>query len=129
MTNPNNGRPVQMPMPEIIAGSERLAVQFESWDETTTVSEATDMVRRLAKELDRCSAYASQMWHQLDHLAAYLREDIARNSGVQTVLRDDSQRTKWADLYATTLSLLAGARGDNGFGAEQAHSELQRLDR
>lgn len=122
MTNPNDGLPVTMPVPEVLEGSNPFVPELDRWDDGTTANEMMHTVRRMATHLDAASAYGKQLWHHLERVATYLREDIAHGTGEVA-----GGRERWAQLYATTLQLLSSPHGDNGFGAEQAQLELQNL--
>jgi hypothetical protein len=125
MTNPNNGTPVQMRVPELLEGNAQFAAEIESWDESTSAAQASRTARRLCAELDRSAGYGRALWHQLAEVSTYLREDIAHAGTDAGLLLDEQRRGRWAELYGRTLSLLAGAQGDSGFGEEQARLELQ----
>jgi hypothetical protein len=128
MTNPNTGTPIQIAVPEALAGGDRFSAELDAWDDTTSADEQARTGRRLAADLDRAAEYGRALWHQLETVTAYLREDIAHADIATGMLADDDRRHAWAELYGRTLSLLAGPRGDSGFGAEQALLELQHLE-
>lgn len=131
MTNPNTGAPVAMRIPELLEGADPLSAEIDSWDESMGATELLPIVRRLSTGLDRSAAYGRSLWRQLELVATYLREDIAHGAateGMDAILLDERQRGRWAEVYSSTLSLLASSRGDSGYGREQAQLELQNFD-
>jgi hypothetical protein len=78
------------------------------------------------------AAYARQLWQELDRLAHYLRDEIARG-GSGPVLADSNPRLatdadwqQWQQMYAGALSTLAGPAGDQGYGEQEARKEYQK---
>jgi hypothetical protein len=90
-----------------------------------TSSEAGPGVDRRA-ENDRLAAYARQLWSELDRVSQYLRDQVAGGGSgpvlaeTTPLLTSNDQWLQWREVYAQTLSTLAGPAGDQGYGAEQA---------
>jgi hypothetical protein len=129
MTNPETGRPVDLVMPELLAGVGRFG-ELGDLDELTDPAELARVLQRVAMELDRCAEYGQRLWHQLRAVETYLREDVAQAdlSGATGGRAGDDAHRRWAEVYGSTLSLLAGPRGDSGYGQQQAQLELQNVD-
>jgi hypothetical protein len=77
------------------------------------------------------TAYARQLWLELDRVAGYLREQVARGgsapvvAGPEPLLRTEDQWQQWRETYAGVLSVLAGPAGDQGYGRQEAQLEYQ----
>lgn len=84
--------------------------------------ERSDRARRAAVE------YGRQLWQQVDELRRYLlncvpahADDVARPAGPD----DEPGWAAWQRAYAGATSVLAGPRGDNGFGGQEADREAR----
>jgi hypothetical protein len=79
--------------------------------------------------------YARQLWTELDGVARYLQEQVAHGGGGPVVadssslLTTDEQWQAWQAIYAKVLSVLAGPKGDQGYGSQQAQLEYQNRRR
>jgi hypothetical protein len=91
----------------------------------------------LAKALGDSCAYADQLWEQVNALRAYLLESLppdpnapgAVTTGVAaspTGPDDEEGWSRWMAAFASTSSVLCGARGDSGLGMSQAREEAQK---
>jgi hypothetical protein len=129
MTNSETGRPVDLVMPELLEGVGGFG-ELGELDEHSDPAELARIVQRLATQLDRCAEYGQRLWQQLRVVETYLRDDVARAdlSGATRVLAGENAHRRWAEIYGSTLSMLAGARGDSGYGQQQAQLELQNVD-
>lgn len=111
-----------------------------------TSNERTDMIdhdhRSRAEQLDRAlhesCDYAVALWQHLDAARTYLLDSLPsdpRAPGTNphtcaspTGPTDDEGWQRWIDTYATVTSILAGPKGDSGFGLGEAR-EATRLRR
>ncbi len=119
-------------MPSLIASQipARSQRDPEAGNEWAPIDDAPAALSEQAPE-SAIAAYARQLWQEVDRLAAYLRDEIARG-GSGPVLADsgpllatDEDWQKWQQMYAGALSILAGPAGDQGYGEEAARLEYQ----
>jgi len=121
-----------IPMPSLIADQvpARSLRDPESGNESGPIDDPPEVVSE-AEPADPVSEYARQIWRQLDRVARYLRDDIARHGSDPLLLKsssllgNDTQWQDWQNSYAAVLSVLAGPRGDAGYGAQEARLEYQ----
>jgi hypothetical protein len=80
---------------------------------------------------DPVTMYGRQLWTELDNVARYLREEVARGgsgpllSESKPLLGTEDQWQRWREVYARVLSILAGPAGDQGYGHQEALLEYQ----
>jgi hypothetical protein len=113
-----------LPMPGVLTDAPPVPVSADLHDGVTR-DELLSQIAALEKHIETVTDYARQLWQQLSDVADYLREDIARGVTGAGVLASDESWTSWQAAYASTLSRLAGPRGDNGYGAYQASMERE----
>jgi hypothetical protein len=70
------------------------------------------------------TVYARRLWTELEQVADYLRDQIARG-GNGPLLNTDDQWQRWREVYGGVLSVLAGPHGDEGYGQQEAQVEFQ----
>lgn len=98
--------------------------------EEMTVDEHKSRADAFAKALRDTCEYATELWQHLDATRGYLLESLPtdpRSPGVNphtsaspTGPNDDEGWSRWIDTYAAVTSILAGPRGDSGFGLSEA---------
>ncbi len=78
------------------------------------------------------TAYARQLWLELDRVAHYLHNEVARGGSngplvtePKPLLSSDEQWNRWREVYADVLSALAGPAGDQGYGEQEARRAAQ----
>ena len=64
---------------------------------------------------DSCG-YATQLWERLDAVREYLVGILPPGPG----FTEERTWDEWVDAYAAVTSVLAGPRGDSGFGGDEA---------
>ena len=80
---------------------------------------------------DPVTRYGRQLWTELDKVARYLREEVARGGSgplpaeIKPLLATEDQWQRWREVYARVLSILAGPAGDQGYGHQEALLEYQ----
>ena len=80
---------------------------------------------------DPVTEYARLLWTALDNVAGYLRDEIARGPSGPVLddrppaLTTEEQWKQWRQCYASVLGVLAGPRGDQGYGDQEAQLEYQ----
>ena len=86
---------------------------------------------RVISSLERTSAYGRQLWHTLDAVRAYLESSAPRPDPLDRPLPaiadsgDDHACSDWQEAYAAVTSVLAGPRGDDGHGDQEAQRIVQ----
>jgi hypothetical protein len=99
-----------------------------------TADDHRDRAEQYKSALHESCEYAKQVWHQLDDTRAYLRRCLpddpskpgARRFRTAPVDANDEQGWQdWMRTYADVTSVLAGPRGDSGFGEEEARAEAR----
>lgn len=101
-------------------------------DERDTMTDAAyrNLAEKLQAELRETSAYAQELWEQLESVRHYLVESLPHPppswevplGGARPTGRDDERGwQQWEEVYAAVLSVLAGPHGDHGFAADEAH--------
>lgn len=71
--------------------------------------------------------YGRQLWHRLDEIRTYLLESApttGRSAARPTGPDDDAGWLAWQRAYADVTTVLAGPRGDSGFGEQEAVREV-----
>ncbi len=78
------------------------------------------------------TAYARQLWLELDRVAHYLHTEVARGGSngplvtqAKPLLSTEDQWDRWREVYGDVLSTLAGPAGDQGFGDQEARRITQ----
>jgi hypothetical protein len=112
---------VRIPMPSLLADR----ADTPSNRDPATSSEASPVTDRSVGN-ERVVAYARLLWSELDRVGDYLRDHVGGGGSgpvlaqTEPILTNDDQWQRWSEIYAQTLTTLAGPAGDQGYGAEQA---------
>jgi hypothetical protein len=120
--------PVPMPMPELLRPVSQVS------DNRGDLADRIERVRRLEEQLAKVCEYGQLLWHDVDALRHYLLASLPsdpylpgphRLSASPTGPDDEAGWTNWIAAYSEATSVLAGARGDSGFGLHEARHEAQ----
>jgi len=124
MTDPDTDAPVEFPLPQVLEGTGTDELRDADLDAGPLPAE---QARALARRLDETAEYGRTLWEQLRRIADYLREEVARGGAAgQPLPRSEEQWQRWRACYAQALTALAGPRGDEGYGEQEAEVELRR---
>lgn len=97
-------------------------------------SYSAEQYAHIAGALRRTTAYARMLWADLDAMRRYLLQSLPPDPrlpgpvalGASPTGPDDEQGwARWCAAYAEVTSVLAGPRGDSGFGESEARREAQ----
>jgi hypothetical protein len=123
---------MQIPMPSVLTQD---APAFANRDpgtsgETGPIYDEAERDAAKASADEPITEYARELWSALDEVAEYLRDDLARGGAARpgsapSVLVTPDQWQEWAEVYAAILSVLAGPKGDEGYGEQEARLEYQ----
>lgn len=104
-----------VPMPQIL-DAERIRRPER---DDMTVHEHQNRAEGFRIELERSCEYGQALWSKLTEVREYLAEQTPGPDA------DDVQWSQWSALYGSVTSSLAGTKGDNGFGAQEATTIAQ----
>jgi hypothetical protein len=123
--------PAEFPLPSVLE-SERPQLRGEE-----ELTDAEGRAELLQQALDEACAYGRALWHDVGMLRNYLLASLPsdprapgphRTATSPTGPDDADGWQAWIDAYAEASSVLAGPRGDSGFGrgVAQHEAELRR---
>jgi hypothetical protein len=117
-----SSQPPEIPLPAVLdpdRGHLKASETSGSPEEQATV---------LREALKQASEYGQQLWHCLDVTRGYLLDSApaeGRPGAAPAGPTDEQGWQDWQKVYAGITSMLAGPKGDSGFGAEEAARQAQ----
>jgi hypothetical protein len=121
--------PTPIPLPEVLEPD-----CLRSQQEASAEEDVRDRLFQVERALADACEYGRTLWQVVDSLRSYLLRSLppdprsprpARIGAAPTGPDDEEGWQDWMAAYAETHAVLAGPRGDSGFGVEEAEREAQ----